>query len=58
MTARHSPLFTLESGQSGLGFTPRKGTRPILATDATFLYLFNKAHLQEFGQVLQAWMIS
>lgn len=26
-------------------------------SDATFLYLFNKAHLQEFGQVLQAWMI-
>jgi hypothetical protein len=27
-------------------------------TDATFLYLFNKAHLQQFGEVLQAWMIS
>ncbi len=27
-------------------------------SDATFLYLFNKAHLQEFGQVPQAWMIS
>jgi hypothetical protein len=35
-------------------------------SDATFLYLYrfaeadgyNKAHLQEFGQVLQAWMIS
>ena len=35
-------------------------------SDATFLYLFNKAHLQEYcfaeaggyGQVLQAWMIS
>ena len=27
-------------------------------SDATFLYLFNKAHLQEFGQVLQTWMIS
>jgi len=27
-------------------------------SDATLLYLFNKAHLQEFGQVLQAWMIS
>jgi hypothetical protein len=27
-------------------------------SDATFLYVFNKAHLQEFGQVLQAWMIS
>jgi hypothetical protein len=27
-------------------------------SDATFLYLFNKAHLQEFGQALQAWMIS
>lgn len=27
-------------------------------SDATFLYMFNKAHLQEFGQVLQAWMIS
>lgn len=27
-------------------------------SDATFLYLFNKAHLQEFGQLLQAWMIS
>jgi len=27
-------------------------------SDATFLYLVNKAHLQEFGQVLQAWMIS
>ncbi|MCX5931321.1 MAG: ISAs1 family transposase [Cyanobacteria bacterium] len=27
-------------------------------SDATFLYLFNKAHLQGFGQVLQAWMIS
>lgn len=25
---------------------------------ATFLYLFNKAQLQEFGQVLQAWMVS
>ena len=24
-------------------------------SDATFLYLFNKAHLQEFGVVLQAW---
>ena len=23
-------------------------------SDATFLYLFNKAHLQEFGEVLQA----
>jgi hypothetical protein len=27
-------------------------------SDATFLYLFNKAHLQEFGEVLQAWMVS
>lgn len=27
-------------------------------SDATFLYLFNKAHLQEFGEVLRAWMIS
>jgi len=27
-------------------------------SDATFLYLFNKAHLEEFGQVLQAWMVS
>jgi len=27
-------------------------------SDATFLYLFNKTHLQEFAQVLQAWMIS
>lgn len=27
-------------------------------SDVTFLYLFNKAHLQEFGQVLQAWMVS
>lgn len=27
-------------------------------SDATFLYLFNKTHLQQFGQVLQAWMIS
>ncbi|MCX5967310.1 MAG: ISAs1 family transposase [Cyanobacteria bacterium] len=25
-------------------------------SDATFLYLFNKAHLQEFGEVLQVWM--
>jgi hypothetical protein len=24
----------------------------------TYLYLFNKAHLQEFGEVLQPWMIS
>ena len=27
-------------------------------SDATFLYLFSKAHLQQFGEVLQAWMIS
>jgi hypothetical protein len=27
-------------------------------SDAIFLYLFNKAHLQEFGDVLQAWMVS
>ncbi|WP_255095343.1 transposase family protein [Synechococcus sp. J7-Johnson] len=27
-------------------------------SDAAFLYLFNKAHLQQFGEVLQAWMIS
>jgi hypothetical protein len=27
-------------------------------SDATFLYLFNKAHLQQFGEVFQAWMIS
>ena len=27
-------------------------------SDATFLYLFNKAHLQDFGQLLQAWMVS
>jgi hypothetical protein len=27
-------------------------------SDATFLYLFNKAHLHGFGQVLQSWMIS
>jgi hypothetical protein len=27
-------------------------------SDATFLYLFNKAHLLEFGHVLKAWMIS
>lgn len=26
-------------------------------SEATFLYLFNKAHLQAFGQVLQTWMI-
>jgi|GEM_PF-722574 len=44
MTARHSPLFTLRPGQSGLGiytsqrdaaasgFTPRKGTRPTTPT--------------------------
>jgi hypothetical protein len=25
---------------------------------ATFLYLFNKAHLKKLGQVLKAWMIS
>jgi len=25
--------------------------------DATFLYLFNKAQLQEFGLVPQAWMV-
>jgi hypothetical protein len=27
-------------------------------SDATFLYLFNKAHLKEFVHVLQAWLIS
>ena len=27
-------------------------------SDATFLYLFNKAHLQQFGEILQAWMVS
>ncbi len=27
-------------------------------SDGIVLYLFNKAHLQQFGQVLQAWMIS
>jgi hypothetical protein len=27
-------------------------------SDATFLYLFNQANLQQFGEVLQAWMIS
>ena len=27
-------------------------------SDASYLYLLNKAHLQGFGQVLQAWMIS
>jgi hypothetical protein len=27
-------------------------------TDATFLYLFNKAHLEQFGEVLQDWMVS
>ena len=27
-------------------------------SDATFLYLFNNAHLQIFGDVFQAWMIS
>ena len=27
-------------------------------SDATFLYLFNKAHLQTFGDVFQTWMIS
>ena len=27
-------------------------------SDATFLYLFNKAHLQEFAQVLQAWIFT
>jgi len=27
-------------------------------SDATFLYLFNKAHLQELREALQAWMIS
>ncbi len=27
-------------------------------SDATFLYLFNKALLQEFGEVLLAWMLS
>ena len=27
-------------------------------SDATFLYLFNKAHLQSFGQVLLAWMVN
>ena len=29
-----------------------------MALRSTFLYLFKKAHLQEFGKVLQAWMIS
>ena len=28
------------------------------SSDATFLYLFNQANLQQFGEVLQAWMIS
>ena len=27
-------------------------------SDATFLYLFNKAYPQTFGDVFQAWMIS
>jgi hypothetical protein len=27
-------------------------------SDATFVFLFNKTHLQEFGEVLKAWMIS
>ena len=27
-------------------------------SDVTLLYLFNKAHLQTFGDVFQAWMIS
>jgi hypothetical protein len=27
-------------------------------TDATFLYLFNNSQLEQFGEVLQAWMIS
>jgi hypothetical protein len=27
-------------------------------SDASFLYLFNRAHVQEFAQVLQAWIIS
>ena len=27
-------------------------------SDATFLYLFNMAHLQTFGDVFEAWMIS
>ena len=28
------------------------------SSDATFLYLFNQSNLQQFGEVLQAWMIS
>ena len=28
------------------------------SSDDTFLYLFNKVHLQTFGEVFQAWMIS
>jgi hypothetical protein len=35
----------------GLNFKP-------WPSDATFLYLFNKAQMHEFGQVLQAWMVS
>jgi hypothetical protein len=29
-----------------------------LPSEATLLYLLNKAHLQQFGEVLQAWKIT
>jgi hypothetical protein len=35
----------------GLNFKP-------WPSDATFLYLLKKAHLQQFGEVLQTWIIS
>jgi hypothetical protein len=43
----------LEAFNQALGLEYRRWP-----SDATFLYLFKKAHLQGFGQVLQAWMIS
>jgi hypothetical protein len=48
LAKRHREVL---NGALGLDF---KGSSP----DATFLYLCNKAHLQNFGQDLQAWIIS
>lgn len=50
MTARHSPLFTLESGQSGLGiYTSQRDPAPALS---------NKRHPPHFESVDNGFSIA
>ncbi len=53
MSLKLLPVAASGSAEPALGLTGKRWP-----ADATFLYLFNKDHPQEFGLEPQAWMMS